>query len=173
MTAPIDPRLEKLKFLVQGKEWLIIGVGNLLRGDDGVGSLISQELEQSFPDRVIDGQTVPENFLVTVLDRRPKVCLFIDAVDFGGSPGEWGIFSFRSVKGKLPTTHTMSLGPLVSLLEQEGIECWLIGIQPLVTEFGSPVSEAVDQAKKQLLTMLRRLLKPDEEGSSGPVSGER
>jgi hydrogenase 3 maturation protease len=79
---------EDAQFL-RGKRVAVIGVGNRMRGDDGVGSVIAERLQELAKGSllVIDAETVPENYLGVLLDSKPEVALFVDAVDFGGEVG--------------------------------------------------------------------------------------
>ncbi|MCK5188148.1 MAG: hydrogenase maturation protease, partial [Deltaproteobacteria bacterium] len=70
------------------KKILILGLGNILLGDEGVGVRIAQQLSsQSLPDEieVIDGGTAGYE-LLNLLEGRDKV-IIVDAVKTEDKPG--------------------------------------------------------------------------------------
>jgi hydrogenase 3 maturation protease len=164
------------KFL-RGKRVAVIGVGNRMRGDDGVGSVIAERLQELAKGNllVIDAETVPENYLGVLLDSKPEVALFIDAVDFGGEVGEWALVPLSVLGDKVPTTHTVSLKLLGQILESNGIECLLLAIQPKQIGFGAPMSEEVASVAERIVQMLAQVFglavsRPAE--MSGEVHGD-
>ena len=69
---------------------VILGLGNILYGDEGFGVLLAQRLyaHWDFPENVevVDGGTQGQT-LLTFVERADKL-LVLDAVDFGLEPGE-------------------------------------------------------------------------------------
>jgi hydrogenase 3 maturation protease len=162
---------------LRGKRVAVIGVGNRMRGDDGVGSVIAERLQELAKGSllVIDAETVPENYLGVLLDSKPEVALFIDAVDFGGEVGEWALVPLSVLGDKVPTTHTVSLKLLGQILESNGTECLLLAIQPKQIGFGAPMSEEVASAAERIVQMLAQVFglavsRPAE--MSGEVHGD-
>ena len=149
---------ENMRFL-KGKKVAVIGVGNRMRGDDGVGSVIAERLQGLARGNllVIDAETVPENYLGILLDSKPEVVLFIDAVDFGGEAGEWALVPLSVLGDKVPTTHTVSLKLLGQILESNGIECLLLAIQPKQIGFGAPMSEEVASTAERIVQVLAQV----------------
>ncbi|MCS3920216.1 hydrogenase 3 maturation endopeptidase HyCI [Fervidibacter sacchari] len=167
---------ENMRFL-RGKKVAVIGVGNRMRGDDGVGSVIAERLQGLARGNllVIDAETVPENYLGILLDSKPEVVLFIDAVDFGGEAGEWALVPLSVLGDKVPTTHTVSLKLLGQILESNGIECLLLAIQPKQIGFGAPMSEEVASTAERIVQVLAQVFdltvsRPAE--MSGEVHGD-
>lgn len=174
-----------LNELLANKKVAIVGVGNRLRGDDGVGSVIAEQLqllgvrdeergtENVAPNAtVIDAETVPENYLGLLLDLKPDVVLFVDAVDFGGRAGEWVLLPLSVLGDKVPSTHTVSLKLLGQILETNGVESWLLAIQPGQIGFGAPMSEAVISTARQIVQVLSELVvRGTEEVSPDSKSG--
>ncbi|MEE9514451.1 MAG: hydrogenase maturation protease, partial [Candidatus Brocadiales bacterium] len=72
------------------KKVLILGVGNILLGDEGVGVRVVEKIrnEHTLPDdvEVMDGGTLGLT-LIPYLEGREAVFI-VDAVDRGGRPGE-------------------------------------------------------------------------------------
>ena len=69
---------------------IILGLGNILYGDEGFGVLLAQRLyaHWDFPENVevVDGGTQGQT-LLTFVERADRL-LVLDAVDFGLEPGE-------------------------------------------------------------------------------------
>lgn len=129
---------------------LVMGVGNLLRGDDGFAEAVLRRLEQEqLPDSVelLDAGTSAID-LMEVFNGRRKL-IVIDAVRGGQAPGTLYRFSPDQVEDQaLPmnTLHqvslleTLKLGELVDCKPQETV---IIGCQPENTELGIGLSAAV------------------------------
>ena len=79
------------------KHTLVLGLGNPLRGDDGVGPAVIEWLRAAMrpveskdppPDvKVMDGGTRGLDLLLTLAEHRRV--LIVDAADVGRAPGEW------------------------------------------------------------------------------------
>ena len=78
---------------------LLLGVGNPLRGDDGVGLAVVDWLQERGlpPDVVVvDGGTAGLELVLTLADYRRA--LIVDAVDMGRAPGMWLRFAPNKAK---------------------------------------------------------------------------
>lgn len=117
---------------------LVLGIGNLVMGDDGVGVMVAQQLQQGyrFPDNVeiMDGGTLG-------LDLLPKLenisnLLMIDAVETGQRAGTCVRLCGEELPVALETKlspHQMGLKDLLAvsaLMGHSPKEMVLIGVQP-------------------------------------------
>jgi len=133
----------------------VIGVGNPLRQDDGIGIYLLEKLRDQFsstggPFEFIDGGTAGFS-LIHVLSRFDTVVI-IDAVNFHGTPGELRMFTAqqaRSVKtcNDLSTHHTdlFQILDIVDRLDTKPSHLLIIGIQPQSIEYGTTLSSALQQ----------------------------
>jgi hydrogenase 3 maturation protease len=135
----------EVKKLLQGKI-VIVGVGNELRGDDGVGVYIANRLKRR---NVINAGVAPENFIGKIKKMKPERIVILDALDFGGKPGEVKIVDARKTKGLKISTHSLPLSFFCKLFENIGI--YLIGIQPKLNDFGSEMSREVRDSANGLI----------------------
>ncbi len=102
---------------------VIIGVGNELNGDDGVGIYIARHIKETPQRKVFLGHTAPENFAGKIQKLKPDQLIIFDAADFGGKPGE-----VREIldPGTQSSTHSPSLKFLIDFV---GVPAKIIGIQ--------------------------------------------
>ncbi len=143
---------------------IVIGIGNPLRGDDGIGLAVARRLIAYTRTPVIFAGETPENHLDTVRKRRPAWVLLIDAANLRAEPGEFAIVRMGRnptfAPGALPSTHRPSLAVLSTYIEKElGAEVWLLGIQPRDLEPGSAISPEVaarcEAAARRALAWIR------------------
>ena len=136
---------------------VILGVGNPLRGDDGFGPLVVKELEGKVKAHLLNAETSPENFTGIIKSLKPSLILILDALEFGGKPGELSFIEGDEISEGEPSTHRISLSLLSGYLEREtGAEVLLIGVQPERLSFGAGMSKEV---KGTALRLSRILLK--------------
>ena len=82
---------EKEKFFLhKGKDYILMGLGNRWRGDDGVGSFIAENFH-SDDWYVLDCGTAPENFLSFVEKNRPRYLVVVDTAQMNLEPGEFRV----------------------------------------------------------------------------------
>ncbi len=130
----------------------IVCVGNELRGDDGAGVAIARELAGNVPWKVYDTQTVPESFLMKILQGKPECVLLIDALDFGAAPGAIEIFQADRIGGQGPSTHGPAPLAFLDVLQMlHPCRRAVLGIQPSRVEFGQSMSEPVKAAVRRIV----------------------
>ena len=143
-----------------GQNILIVGIGNTLKGDDGVGSLICQRLKVKFPDRIIDTGTVPENYIHPIIRKAPQVLLIVDAIDFGASAGTIKILRPDEINAHAFSTHVLSPRLFLDVIFQDiSPNVYFVGIQPAQTGLNQPLSPQVSGAVEKLVNAFNRLLK--------------
>jgi hydrogenase maturation protease len=138
----------------------VLGMGNVLMGDDGAGPYAVAVLEARY--RLADEVTVldvgtPGLDLVPYLSGA-DVLLLVDTVWSDAPPGTLGIYDKQTLlRSKLPprlSPHDPALGQCLAMLEMEGRapgEMLLLGIVPETTEFGPGLSAAVQAAIPQVV----------------------
>jgi len=140
------------------KRIVVLGLGNLIRSDDGVGLCALRELEQDPrlpPDvTLVEGGTKGLELLPYISDA--SCLLVLDAMDVGAAAGT----VFRIAKEELHSmpgngnVHELALADLLNALRIMGREIEqivLLGIQPLTTELGTALSTPVQQALPSLV----------------------
>jgi hydrogenase 3 maturation protease len=138
--------LEHLKLHLQGKV-VIVGIGNTLRCDDAVGALLAQRIKDKVSFAVYDAGPNPENYLGKIVKAKPDNVVLIDAVEFGGAPGE-----FREAEGEgvftanLFSTHNASLSLTMNYLKNNlKADIIMLMVQPKCLALGDTLSPEIQE----------------------------
>ncbi|MCK4807061.1 MAG: hydrogenase maturation protease [Candidatus Aegiribacteria sp.] len=145
---------DRLTSVLKGKV-VYLGIGNILRGDDGIGpELMASLSEKGFC--TVDAGTVPENHLRPVARLNPDTVVIVDAVHLEREPGAVELLDRSEITVSNGfTTHSLSPVLVMERLEEEtGARVVMLAIQPGTIEFGAPLSPAV----ARLLSTLPDLL---------------
>jgi len=143
------------------KRLVILGIGNPMRGDDQVGVEIATLLRGKVPDKVkiIDCQTVPENFIGEIRRFSPSHVLMIDAAHFEGRPGEARLIKPEMISGISISTHNIPLSVLAEVIEKTvGARVMLLAIQPRRIAFGEEMSVEVQRSARRIARMLLKII---------------
>jgi len=147
--------LAELQSKLAGKRILLLGVGNRLRGDDAVGSLMVERLKGKVNIPLIDAGDVPENYLGPIETSGADLVLVVDATEMGANAGDVAIFDIEQVQGMSISTHTANLGLMFQVIPPEKRpHVILVGIQPGSMELGQALSEPVRTTMGELAEML-------------------
>ena len=170
---------EQLQQLLQGRVCLM-GLGNIAYGDDGFGvrlaeALISSASVVGIRCRVIIAGTTPEWLIGRVVDEHSDHVVFLDAVEFGGSPGSVVLLNSDEMAARVPqiSTHKLSLGLLAKQVEANGrTKTWLLGVQPESLRSGEELTPAVRTTFELMLDLLGACLKSSSRGDEALTSQE-
>jgi hydrogenase maturation protease len=144
----------------------VIGLGNTLMQDDGVGvrTVEALKVRYSFEPRIdlLDGGTAGLD-LLPLIEGYERV-LFVDAVDAGKLPGSIVIIEGDAIPSFLTgqvSVHHVGLSDLLFAARMAGSmpsEICLIGIQPESVDMGLEMTEALRRRLDPLMgTVLERL----------------
>ncbi len=133
--------LERLKAHLKGKV-VILGMGNTLRSDDGIGSILASRLKDKVPYIVYDAGQSPENYLGKIVSEKPDNVVIIDAVDSGARPGECRLIEAEDLKtANLFSTHNASVLLTTNYLQNNlKLDIIILIIQPKSIAFGDSLS---------------------------------
>ena len=133
---------------------VVIGVGNELRKDDGIGIKIVRILSKTKRENIkfLIGYETPENLVQEIKKLNPEKVFIIDAVDFSGKIGEVKKVKF---KGSSFSTHKLSYKILENLLRCE-IE--VIGIQPKDLSYGEELSMELSSKLEKIKENVEKLI---------------
>ncbi|MCM8783111.1 MAG: hydrogenase maturation protease [Candidatus Omnitrophica bacterium] len=124
---------------------LILGMGNTLRSDDSFGVLLARRLKRNTYFTVWEIGVSLENYLEKIIRQNPLTILIIDALDFGGRPGEIRIFKPQELNTvNLGFTHNLSLFWAINYLQtQFKINIIILSVQPKRLDFNGRISPEV------------------------------
>lgn len=158
-TSFLDLHLESTLRELLSDHVCIVGVGNRLRGDDGAGPTVIDQRGANTRGTWIDAGVTPENYLETIARANPVTILIVDAVDFGGSPGECRLLDPADVETLVISTHAGSLSMIADYMSARvGAEFRVLGIQPKTINIHEALSDPVTQSVRELAAMLSDLL---------------
>lgn len=144
---------------------VVIGLGNPLVGDDGLGLAALEQLRARGTDReveLVDGGTWGLS-LLPVIESAARV-LLLDAIDADGPPGTLHILRRAELPRYLATRispHEVDLQDVLALAELRGTlpqETVAIGLQPGRVETGCELSEAVRTRLDDLVAAVEQQL---------------
>jgi len=158
-----------------GRRILVAGIGNVLRGDDGFGNAVAQQLAQQpdLPPTVIVVEVGIS--LVHEMLSGYDVLLIVDALDRGGAPGTIYLLEpqvpdltqwpFEQRQDFLADMHMTTPSRALILARALGVlpsSVYLLGCQPttcddLVIGLSEPVERAVAPSVERLVSEIRRL----------------
>ena len=144
---------------LKGKKLAILGVGNKLKGDDGIGSAIAEEVASGENKLVIDCEEAPEAYTKRVVEFKPEAVVIVDAIDFKATPGDYFLARVdENLQQYTPlSTHKIPLKVLAGIFEEAGAEVYLLGVQPKNVSFGEEMSEELVKAKDSLVQLISSL----------------
>lgn len=145
---------------------VVIGLGNPLMGDDGLGLVVLERLraEYAIPPEVelVDGGTWGMN-LLPVIEDAGRIIL-IDAIDIGTAPGT----PIRLERARLPrylatkiSPHQVDLRDVLGLAELRGTlpnDTVAVGLQPKRVALGNELSDVLRCRVDELVAFVVREL---------------
>ena len=147
--------LKELKNLLSNKEKkvLFIGIGNLLKTDDGVGVYISRKIKNKGNRSSLTVETGIENYIGKINSLAPEILVLIDCVELKSAPGTFKLLELSQIQDLTFNTHNISLRRLSDFFE---MPVYILAIQPEKVDFGENISYLVktiaDQIIKQINT---------------------
>jgi hydrogenase 3 maturation protease len=132
---------------------ILLGIGNPLNGDDGVGIYVAERFRKDEWIPFACG-TAPENFTGIIRKRRPACLILVDAAAMGISPGEYRIIPRDKIEDVSIGTHQLPLSLLIDFLSDSAERIILIGIQPECSASGEEISPAVRKGADRLVYIL-------------------
>lgn len=149
---------------------IVLGLGNTLLGDDGVGIRAVEQLQRDWQDhddiQFVDGGTL--SFTLTDILADSENLIVIDAAQLNAPAGTVNVFVDEDMdhfvrSGKCSSVHEVSLAELMDMIrltDDLPVHRALIGIQPEKVDWSEDVTPVVaasmDQVCKQAGDLLSR-----------------
>lgn len=131
----------------------IIGIGNIMRGDDGFGPKLIENLKKkNTRANLFDCGTVPENYIFPILTTSCDTVILVDAADFKAEPGHIRVLTLNELSGAGLSTHNSSIKLFTDLLMtgKDGLNIFAVTVQPKSIAFGESLSPAVSEGVNRL-----------------------
>lgn len=147
--------IETLNNLIQqkNKKKLFVGIGNVLKSDDGIGVYISKSIKESALVQKLTVEISIENYLGKINSLNPDVLILVDCLDFGKQAGYYGLLPVNQVKDFTLNTHNISLKRISELFN---MPVYILGIQPKSIDFGENISDIVLNSANQILKIINQ-----------------
>lgn len=150
-------------FLKDCNKLIVLGVGNKLKSDDGVGPFIIRKLkEENIENKnllFIDAETVPENFTGKIRKENPTHLIIVDACLMDSQPGDIQIVNKYEFANIGISTHSMSLSFFVRYLEKDtDFRIIFVGIEPETMEWGEKPTPEVEKAAVEFIEILKEII---------------
>ena len=140
----------------------IIGLGNKLRRDDGIGVYVASKLKSSLRNvggvEVIVAEDRVDYAARELGKLRPDLIIVIDAMEFHESPGEIRVVRLEDVEEPYAYTHRI---PMKTVFKLIGIKAptYVLGIQIASRDFGEELSKEVKAAGDEIVEFLSKILR--------------
>lgn len=166
-------------------EVLVLGVGNIMMGDEGFGVHVARHLLDAyfFPPGVdvVDGGT--GGLALLPLVQAVKLVLIIDVIEAGAEAGSIFMFDSRDIEEKQGTRTSLHDTGILDVIDTAGLvgerpEAIVIGVQPLkMDEFGAGLSPVVAASIERVTELVceqldARDMAPHPKGNRSPAAGE-
>jgi hydrogenase maturation protease len=144
----------------------ILGIGNLLLQDEGVGvHLIHRLADIKMPGSVdlVDGGTSPD--ISSLVDNNIDKLIIVDAVEAGGKPGT--IYRFSASDLDVDQHNIISLHEIgilnslqtMNVLNEQPKSIVIFGIEPESMDFGLDLSSEVNEQMSQIIELVLEEIK--------------
>jgi len=137
----------------KGRKTLFVGIGNILRQDDGIGVYISTRLKESDTIKVITAEVSIENYIGKINSVEYDVLVLIDCVDIRKPAGSYELLPVERVHDMTFNTHNISLKRLSEFFRNEIL---ILAIQPEKVGFGENLSYIVRDAGNRIIELINK-----------------
>ena len=150
-------------FLQDCEKLIILGVGNELKSDDGIGPFVIKRLKEEGIENdnllFIDAETVPENFTGKIRKEEPTHLIIVDACLMDSQPGFMQVVDKNDFANIGISTHSMSLSFFVRYLEKDtDFKIIFVGIEPETMDWGERPTPKVENAANEFIETLKGII---------------
>ena len=143
------------KNIFKGKV-VIVGIGNILRGDDGFGPALIGRLKGKVKAVCLDAGSAPENYTGKIVKEKPDTILIVDALHLGLSPGDYEILKKDEIAKSGLSTHDISPNMFIEYLEdQTKADIYMLGVQPKNLSFGEEMSDSLKNTLVEITDLIK------------------
>jgi hydrogenase 3 maturation protease len=148
----MSKELDKLLFL-KNKKKLFVGIGNLLKMDDGVGVYISKKIKNNGDVSSLTAEVSIENYIGKINNMNPDILILIDCVDMKSDAGTFKLLKLNQIHDLTFNTHNISLKRLSEFFK---MPVYVLGIQPEKIDFGENISYLVKAVANRIINQINK-----------------
>ena len=141
------------EILKNASRLLFVGVGNVLKSDDGAGVAICRQIIERPNIRALTVEVSIENYIGKINSMDPAEMVILDCMELGSEPGETRIVELNQVEDITFNTHNISLGRLGDFFH---FPTYILGIQPGTVAFGDKLSSPVLNTVNRLIRQINQ-----------------
>ncbi|MBN2667243.1 MAG: hydrogenase maturation protease [Bacteroidales bacterium] len=142
------------KILTQtGRKILFVGIGNVLKQDDGAGVYISNRIVERDNIGTLTVEVSIENYIGKINSLNPDILVLIDCMNTGSPPGSAVLLPVERVMDLTFNTHNISLKNIADFFTAE---VYILGIQPVSIDFGENISYLVRIVSNEIINLINK-----------------
>ena len=147
--------LQELKKLLslKDKKLLFVGIGNVLKKDDGAGVYISSAIAQSSRIMSLTVEVSLENYIGKINSMHPDILILVDCVDLQMSAGSCRLLDVNQITDTTFNTHNISIKRLSEFFD---FPVFILGIQPENIDFGENISYLVKEVADRIIHLINK-----------------
>lgn len=144
---------------------MIIGIGNILLGDEGVGVRIVEELQKfEMPDSVEIHDGATSGIAILNFLNSSNKAIIVDAVRGGGEPGTVYRFNIEEAADRHEMCSLHDIDFVMAYRVSKDIlnlteDVTILGIEPYTVENGFELSEQVEKAVPEVINLIMEEIK--------------
>jgi len=138
---------------IKDKTILFVGIGNLLKMDDGIGVYISKRIKTRGTISSLCVEASIENYIGKINSLNPDILVLIDCVDMKEVAGTFRLMRLNQINDLTFNTHNISLRRLSEFFK---MPVYILGIQPEKIEFGENISYLVKEVANKIIKLINK-----------------
>jgi hydrogenase 3 maturation protease len=139
--------------LQEDKMKLFVGIGNLLKMDDGIGVYICKRIKTKSNISTLNVETSIENYIGKINSLNPDILILIDCVDMKKVAGTFELMRLNQIQDLTFNTHNISLRRLSEFFR---MPVYILGIQPEKVDFGENISYLVKGVADKIVKLINK-----------------
>ena len=135
---------------------VIVGIGNIMKGDDAFGPALIERLKKKKTNTVlIDAGNSLEKYTGKIAKENPDTILFVDATHLDEEAGKYQVLMPEDIIKSALTTHDISPAMIIDYLKnQTKAKIYMLGVQPKNISLGEGMSESVKKTLEEICELV-------------------
>jgi hydrogenase maturation protease len=137
----------------------VVGIGNRLFCDDGIGCEVAQRLNEDYPDRRIEYLVGETDINYCLSQTHTRQVILVDAVKAGCEPGSVHTYhpkEFLSIVNNGFSMHNLHL--LTLLNSADSLDIRIIGIEPYEVTLHAGLSKRMEESVDRIVQTISKLI---------------